>query len=157
MSGETGDLKHFLFPGMIYTSVDECMVSTVLGSCVAVCLFDPLLKTGGMNHFMLPLWNGDGLPTPKYGNIAMEKLLEKLLAMGCRRERLVAKVFGGGNINGTGREVFLIGDRNITLAFQMLEDWKIPITATDVGGIVGRKVIMNTATGVVMVAKGKRV
>lgn len=156
MSDETGALKHFLFPGTIHASSDECMVSTVLGSCVAVSLYDQVLKCGGINHFMLPLWNGDGLPTPKYGNIAMEKLLEKLLAMGCRRERLVAKVFGGGNINGTGREVFLIGDRNITLAFQMLDDWKIPIVATDVGGTVGRKVIMNTSTGVVLVAKGKR-
>ena len=157
MTETEANLKHFLFPGGIHVSREACDISTVLGSCVAVTLWDYRLKYGGMNHFMLPLWNGEGLPTPKYGNIAMEKLLEKMLAIGCRKEQLVAKVFGGGNINGTGREIFMIGDRNITLAFQMLDDWRIHIESTDVGGIVGRKVIMNTATGIIHVAKGKKV
>ena len=110
-----------------------------------------------MNHIMLPLWNGEGLATPKYGNIAMEKLLAKVQLIGCRRENLVAKVFGGANVSGTGLEVYMIGDRNITLAFEMLEDFRIPIVSKDVGGRVGRKIIMNTETGVVLVGKGKKV
>lgn len=147
--------KHFLFPGTIFAEPFECQISTVLGSCVAVCLWDQLARKGGMNHFMLPLWNGEGLATPKYGNIAMEKLLAKVLSIGCRRENLVAKVFGGANVSGTGLEVFMIGDRNITLAFQMLEELEIFVAAKDVGGRVGRKIIMNTETGVVLVGKGK--
>jgi len=108
-----------------------------------------------MNHYMLPLWNGEGLATPKYGNIAIEKLLSRMLAMGSRKEHLTAKVFGGANVTATGNEVFLIGDRNVTLAFQLLEDHGIPVKASDVGGHVGRKVIMDTFTGVVLVGKGK--
>jgi chemotaxis protein CheD len=104
---------------------------------------------------MLPLWNGEGLATPKYGNIAIEKLLARVLAMGCRKEYLIAKVFGGANVMGTGNEVFMIGDRNVMLANQMLEDYGIPVTASDVGGRVGRKIIMHTATGVVLVGKGR--
>jgi chemotaxis protein CheD len=147
--------KHFLFPGTIFAEPAEYLISTVLGSCVAVCLWDHVVLRGGMNHIMLPLWNGEGLATPKYGNIAMERLLAKVLSIGCRREYLVAKVFGGANVSGTGLEVFMIGDRNITLAMEMLEEYRIPVVAKDVGGRVGRKIIMNSKSGVVMVGKGK--
>lgn len=148
--------KHFLFPGNLHVSSIECQITTVLGSCVAVCLWDNVHRMGGMNHFMLPLWNGEGLATPKYGNIAMEKLLERALEIGCRRQYLSAKVFGGANITGTGREAFMIGDRNIALALQTLDELKIPVLASDLGGRVGRKIIMNTATGVVLMGKGKQ-
>lgn len=148
--------KHFLFPGTLFAEPHEYQISTVLGSCVAVCMWDQVSRKGGMNHMMLPLWNGEGLATPKYGNIAMEKLLSKVLSIGCHREHLVAKVFGGANVSGTGLEVFMIGDRNITLAFQMLEEFRIPVVAKDVGGSVGRKIIMNSATGVVLVGKGRK-
>ena len=78
-----GDIKavknHFLIEGTILVSVQECNVTTILGSCVAVCLWDPFLKVGGMNHYLLSLWNGKGLPTPRYGNIAIPKLIKKLV------------------------------------------------------------------------------
>lgn len=147
---------HFLFPGTIFAEAAEYQISTVLGSCVAVCLWDTVVRRGGMNHMMLPLWNGEGLATPKYGNIAMERLLAKVLSIGSRHENLVAKVFGGANVTGTGLETYMIGDRNITIALDMLEEFRIPVVARDIGGQVGRKVIMNTATGVVLVGKGKR-
>ncbi|MDD2309872.1 MAG: chemotaxis protein CheD [Desulfuromonadaceae bacterium] len=148
--------RHFLFPGTIFADPLEYLISTVLGSCVAVCLWDHVLRRGGMNHMMLPLWNGEGLATPKYGNIAMEKLLSKVLSIGCRREHLVAKVFGGANVSGTGLEVFMIGDRNITLAMGMLEKFRIAVVAKDVGGRDGRKIVMNSESGVVMVGKGRK-
>ena len=153
---DSGPGKHFLFPGNLYVSATECTITTVLGSCVAVCLWDKVLQMGGMNHFMLPLWNGEGLATPKYGNIAMDKLLDRVLALGCRQQHLVAKVFGGANINGTGREAFMIGDRNIMLAMQTLEEWKISVLASDVGGRVGRKIIMNTSSGEILLGRGKQ-
>ena len=156
MGSEEPVNKHFLFPGTIFAEPHEYLISTVLGSCVAVCLWDQVVRRGGMNHIMLPLWNGEGLATPKYGNIAMEKLLQKVLSIGCRRENLIAKVFGGANVTGTGLEVFMIGDRNVTLSLDMLEEFRIPVIARDVGGRVGRKIIMNTETGVVLVGKGRR-
>ncbi len=152
---QTDPGKHFLFPGNLYASATECTITTVLGSCIAVCLWDKVQRMGGMNHFMLPLWNGEGLATPKYGNIAMDKLLDRVLELGCRKQHLIAKVFGGANITGTGREAFMIGDRNTTLALQTLEDWKINVVASDVGGRVGRKIIMNTTTGEILLGRGK--
>lgn len=156
MGSEEPINKHFLFPGTIFADLLEYQISTVLGSCVAVCLWDQVVRRGGMNHMMLPFWNGEGLATPKYGNIAMERLLAKVLSIGCRREYLVAKVFGGANVSGTGLEVFMIGDRNITLAMEMLEEFRIPVVAKDVGGRVGRKIIMNSETGVILVGKGRK-
>lgn len=148
-------LKHFLFPGTLFADPRNFQVSTVLGSCVAVCLWDSVLLMGGISHYMLPLWNGEGPATPKYGDIAIEKLLNEMLRMGSKKEFLTAKVFGGANVTGTGNEVFLIGDRNINLAYQLLEEYGIPVTASDVGGRVGRKIILHTSTGVVMVGKGR--
>lgn len=149
-------LKHFLFPGTIFADPRNYQISTILGSCVAVCLWDSVKRMGGINHYMLPLWNGEGLATPKFGNIAIEKLLAKMLAMGCRQENIIAKVFGGANLMGTGNEIFLIGDRNVLLAYQLLEEYGVPIVASDVGGRAGRKIVLQAATGVVLVGKGKR-
>ena len=109
-----------------------------------------------MNHFMLPLWNGEGLATPKYGNIAMERLLEHVLTLGARKEHLVAKVFGGANLLTTSSAACPIGERNIELALTQLEEWRIAVVATDLGGRVGRKIIMNTMTGVVLLGRGKQ-
>lgn len=148
--------KYFLFPGSTHVDAEECEITTVLGSCVAVCLWDQRHGGGGMNHFMLPLWNGEGLATPKYGTIAMERLLEQVLAIGARKEHLVAKVFGGANLLATSSAACPIGERNIELAMTQLEEWRIAVVATDLGGRVGRKIIMNTMTGVVLLGRGKQ-
>jgi chemotaxis protein CheD len=151
----SGVLKHFLFPGTLFADPKPHQVSTVLGSCVAVCLWDSKLGISGINHYMLPLWNGEGLATPKYGNIAIEKLFDRMQVIGCKHDRLVAKIFGGANVTGAGNSGYLIGDRNITLAKQILSELGIPIVACDVGGRVGRKIILNTDSGVVFVGKGR--
>jgi chemotaxis protein CheD len=142
---------------MVFAPREERLVSTVLGSCVATCLWDSKLEMGGINHFMLALWNGDGLPTPKYGNIAIRNLIQRLSDRGCSRERLVAKIFGGANVIGTRPGPGTIGDRNIAIAREMLAQEKIPITASDVGGDFGRKIIYNTRTGEVLMSLLKRI
>lgn len=150
---QDNQLKHFLFPGTLFVQNREHLVTTVLGSCVAVCLWDQSTGTGGINHYMLPLWNGEGLPTPKYGTIAIEKLLEKMFTLGCRQENLVAKVFGGANVMENMQGMYSIGDRNVQLARELLAEKGIPITGADTGGKLGRKLIFNTHTGVVLVGK----
>ena len=139
---------HFLYPAALHVSREETTVSTILGSCVAVCLYDKVLRYGGINHYMLPLWNGNGLASPKYGNIAIEKLLEAMYGLGCKKENLVAKVFGGGEVIDTGSH-FHIGVRNIETAFEMLRMQGIPVVAKSVGGTQGRKLDYDTDTGVV--------
>lgn len=139
--------KHFLYPSALMVSSEPCEIMTILGSCVAVCLYDPALRIGGINHFMLPLWNGTGLASPKYGNIAIEKLIEKLKQLGCKPGKLKAKVFGGGEVISNIRQQISIGARNIEIAKDILKESGIPIVSFSLGGKYGRKIIFNTSTG----------
>jgi chemotaxis protein CheD len=138
---------HFLYPAAIHVSKSTCMINTILGSCVAVCLYDTVLNYGGMNHFMLPLWNGQGLPSPKYGNIAIEKLLEKMINMGSAKSNIIAKVFGGGEVIDNQHSHFNIGKRNIDIALHILEELRITVKSSSLGGKLGRKISFNTLTG----------
>lgn len=139
----------YLHPGMIFAQTEPHLVSTVLGSCISVCLWDARKRVGGINHYLLPLWNGEGLPSPRYGNIAIQKLLEKMLSLGCEKRDLRAKVFGGGSMMDVANPILNIGGRNILLAENMLADEGIEIMSFDVGGSFGRKLVFNTFTGVV--------
>lgn len=139
-------VNHFLYPSTLFVSREPVIVNTILGSCVAVCLYDTHLKYGGINHYMLPLWNGQGLASPKFGNIAINKLLEKMLLNGSLQKNIVAKVFGGANVIETSNAQFMIGDRNIAIAAEMLHELQIQIVSQSVGGNLGRKIQYNTAT-----------
>lgn len=138
---------HFLYPAAIFVKKSPYIISTILGSCVAVCLWDKKLKYGGMNHYLLPLWNGQGLASPKFGSIAIEKLVEKMVALGSDPKHIQAKVFGGGEVIKTSINHFNIGNRNIEIAHSILKDFKIPIISENTGGKQGRKILMNTTTG----------
>jgi chemotaxis protein CheD len=139
--------KHYLYPSALFAEKQRYMVDTILGSCVAVCLFDTVKQIGGINHFMLPLWNGNGLASPKFGNIATEKLVEKMLKNGASMDNMVAKVFGGANQMESSMN---IGERNIEIAKDVLKQYGIKIIAENTGGTVGRKLRYCTGTGQVM-------
>jgi chemotaxis protein CheD len=138
---------HFLYPAELFVSKSPYQVNTILGSCVSVCLFDPVLQIGGINHYMLPYWNGQGLASPKYGNIAIDRLTDKMISLGCNKNNLKAKIFGGGEVIETNIVQFHIGQRNIEVARTMLEDLKIPILSSSLGGKLGRKIEFYTSTG----------
>lgn len=141
---------HFLYPSAIYVHKKPHRVTTILGSCIAVCLWDSVNHFGGINHYMLPLWNGQGLASPKYGNIAISKLINKMLQLGSKKGNLRAKVFGGSQRLETKVSSMEIGKRNGLLAQQYLQDERIPIISTSIGGNKGRKIIFHTETGDVM-------
>lgn len=141
--------KYFLLPGGIKVSKNPLEVTTLLGSCVAVCLWDQKLKIGGINHYMMPYWNGTGLASPKYGNIAIEKLIQSMLYMGSEKENIVAKVFGGAMVLDANDNIFHIGERNIEILQRLLPEKGIKIVASSLGGKRGRKLIFNTETGLV--------
>ena len=145
----------YLPPGLLYAAATPGAVTTVLGSCVSVCLHDPALRAGGINHYLLPYWNGDGLASPKYANIALPKLLEKLLELGCRRQSLRAKLFGGGAVFQQIGGLFGVGERNIEFAEGFLADAGIPVVARDVGEGFTRKVIFRVHTGEAFVRRLK--
>lgn len=138
---------HYLYSGAIHVATEPCHISTVLGTCISVCLWDEQLRYGGMNHFLLPLWDGSGLASPRYGNVAVLRLIEDLEAAGSKRNRLKAKVFGGKEV-GTDRDALInIGWRNATIAMEELNEANIEVTAMDYGGEFGRKIVFDTATG----------
>lgn len=140
----------YLYPSSLVVKDTPTRIHTILGSCVAVCLFDKTRQIGGINHYMLPYWNGCGLETPKYGNIAIEKLIGGMLALGSKKEHLIAKVFGGAAVLEVSFSSFNIGDKNIGVAMDILKKNNIPILAQSTGGTRGRKIIFNTQTGEVI-------
>ena len=139
--------KHLLYPADIFVDKSPHIVSTVLGSCVSVCLYDPMLQQGAINHFILPKWNGHDLSTMKYGNLAIVRILEELLLLGSKYENVVAKVFGGAEVLTGTPTSFQIGKRNVQIAFEILNEFQIPVILSDVGGNSGRKITFNTFTG----------
>jgi chemotaxis protein CheD len=140
----------FLHPSAMYVSIDPQWIITILGSCVAVCLFDRTRAIGGINHFMLPYWNGDGLESPKYGNVAISQLFLKMLELGAEKEDIVCKIFGGGEVLGEHYSVYNVGQRNIELAYKLVGEIGIKIVSSSTGGKLGRKIYFNSATGEVL-------
>lgn len=149
----TERIRIYLKTGGIVFCKDASEIKTILGSCVSVCLWDLKYKSGGMNHFIFPTWTGRGLATPKYGNVAMESLYEKMVKNGSKPEDLIAKVFGGGKIFASLDISLNPGGQNILSAKKFLEKVNIPVIAEDTGGTRGRTVIFHTDTGDVFVKK----
>jgi len=136
-----------VMPGEVQVSSDpDTVLVTLLGSCVAACLYDPVARVFGMNHFLLA-----GRRTPsadpitseagRYGIHAMELLINGLLKRGGRRDRLKAKVFGGANVLASSAgNPFAIGEINGSFVKEFLENEGIPLLAADLGGEAGRQV-----------------
>ena len=121
------------------------LLSTVLGSCVAVCLFDPVRGIGGMNHFLLPFGQEEGGDRPvRYGLFAMEMLINALMKGGARRESLQAKVFGGAKIMADLRD---IGSANAKFTREFLATEQIACVAESLGGTQARRVVFRPSTG----------
>lgn len=144
-----------ILPGEFYMTTEHVAIATTLGSCISACIWDDVTGIGGMNHFMLPAtdidakdvnWGQRGLVTDatRYGNYAMEHLINMILSHGGRRVNLRAKVFGGGKVL---KKVSDVGQRNLAFALSYLETENIPIEASDLGNRFPRKVIFEPSTG----------
>lgn len=147
-----------VLPGEHYvTDVPDEMIVTVLGSCIAACIRDPLIKFGGMNHFMLPqsadgTW-GAASASMRYGNFAMEVLINEILSRGGRRERLEVKVFGGGNVLAGATPV---GTRNAAFVESYLAAEGLTAVASHLRGSYPRRVHYFPVTGKVMMRELRR-
>lgn len=148
-----------ILPGEYYVTKTDEMITTVLGSCVSACIRDPLSGIGGMNHFMLPgsttqrmdQWGGDACLATRYGIAAMETLINDLLKLGSRKDRLELKLFGGGNV--MAMDVNGVGDRNVEFVKQFVKTEGIAVLAEDLGEVYPRKVNYFPKTGKVMVRR----
>lgn len=141
----------YLQPGQLIAAPEPLEISTVLGSCVAVCLWDRRRGQGGANHFLLPS-HGGAQASPRYGDVAVGQLVAALLALGSRRDDLVAKLFGGASVISAFRGVReQLGVRNVAVARHLLAQERVPVVAEDVGGQRGRKLIFHTDDGLARV------
>jgi len=143
--------SHFLHAGQVHVSAQAQSVVLILGSCVGVCIWDPVHHIGGATHYLLPEWDGRGTATPRYGTVAIETLLRKLIEAGAKREQLIAKVFGGGclfdSMRGNEARKDSLGERNVETAIAMLAKERIPIVYADVRKSRGQRIVFHTGTG----------
>lgn len=134
--------------GGLRASPKPLLLDTVLGSCIAACLYDPVSNMGGMNHFMLPEGSDPGDPTStRYGVNAMELLISKLMKLGADRRRFQAKIFGGGHVLNIRESLDGVPQRNIDFVRRFLETEQIPVVREDLGGYQPRRVLFETHTG----------
>ena len=136
-----------ILPGEYFVSDEGIVIMTVLGSCIAACIWDPQARVGGMNHFMLP--DGGGDTSGRYGSYAMELLINEMMKLGARRERMQAKVFGGGQVMHTFTTMN-VGERNTQFVLDYLQTERIAVISKDVLDIYPRKVCYFPATGKAM-------
>lgn len=151
-----------ILPGQFYVSNTGEMVVTVLGSCISACIRDPINKVGGMNHFMLPIQRenmkaaafsaGSISDAARYGNWAMEYLINEILKNGGKKENLEIKVFGGGKVISHMNQID-VGKQNIDFVKHYLIQEGLKVAASDVGGPNPRKVLYFTDTGSAKVRK----
>jgi len=150
-----------ILPGEYYVTKSNEIITTVLGSCISVCIHDLSAGIGGMNHFMLPVsksggWEGADDPISeanRYGNYAMEHMINEMLKYGATRENLEVKVFGGGQIISKFTH---IGEQNIQFIHLYIQNERLHLISEDVGGVAARKVVYFPATGRVRVKKLKQ-
>lgn len=150
-----------LLPGDYCACQGEEMMVTVLGSCISACIFERKLRIGGMNHFMLPVDRryldrrqlisvDDDSAACRYGNVAMERLINEIVRLGGRRENMEVKIFGGAQITCAATD---IGSYNIRFVRDYLHIEDMPIISEDVGGVYPRKVYYIPTTHEVFVKK----
>ena len=142
-----------LYLGDVHVAHEPTLVKTLLGSCIAVCLYDPLRAVGGMNHFMLPSGEHADGACPRFGVPAMEALIGGLIGLGASPRRFVAKVFGGAHVLDIDESEGGVPQQNIAFVRGFLEAGGIPVAAEDVGGYTARHVHFETATGRVFVKR----
>lgn len=139
----------YLLPGKLYASNRPAAITTILGSCVAVCLWDSIKGVGGMNHYLLP--DQIGLEQPgRFGDVAVKLLVEKVLGLGALKRNLQSKLFGGACLLNPTRsrhgETHL-GMKNVNIAKKLLNQAGIPVILEEVGGSSGRKLIFHSMDG----------
>ena len=140
-----------VLPGEYFVSSEDLVIMTVLGSCIAACIWDNKMRIGGMNHFMLP--DGDGADgSGRYGSYAMELLINEMIKLGARRETMQSKVFGGGAVMA-GFTTMNVGERNTKFVLDYLATERIPVVSQDVLDIHPRKVCFFPVTGKVLVKR----
>jgi chemotaxis protein CheD len=132
----------YVHPGHLHVGRGDETVTTILGSCVAVCLHDPVAGVGGLNHFLLPHGTHEAESSPRYARPAVERLIDLMLREGARASRLQARVVGGARVLASFPDTHAhLGLRTAEAANALLAMHRIPVMSSDVGGDRGRKLV----------------
>ena len=134
-----------LHAGRLLFTGAPTQITTILGSSVAICLWDEAAGVGGMNHYILPGNQAKTGPVERFADTATKALVDGLLSLGAEAARLRARVFGGASV--LGHAVGALGENNVLAAQWQLASHHIPIVSKDVGGLKGRKIVFRTDTG----------
>ncbi len=145
---------YHLEPGFVFAARERVTIRTVLGSCVAVCVWDRAKRFGGMNHFLYAAPGEEDVSTPRFGAVAIPALLRMMKELGSRRGDLEAQVYGGATRPEYSHST--AGARNSEIARELLEKYRVPIISRDTGGHLGRKILFDTYSGHVAVLKVHR-
>jgi len=142
----------YLHPGELVATGEPSAIKTILGSCIAVCLWDSDRGIGGMNHYVLSKGVATAANAGRIGSCAIPRLIEAMVERGARVPRLQAKLFGGASmVTGVVPRANQVGAQNLSLANELLARASIPVVACDVGGARGRKIVFHTDDGSVSV------
>lgn len=135
-----GEKRLFLLPGEFHVSKEPHLIATLLGSCVAVCLYDRKQGFGGMNHYMLPNQPPDVHHDPKYGDFSIQTMINIMGKSDLSLKNLQAMVYGGAAVTESLGSSTNIGEKNVEVAKKILGEHKIPIIREETGGKNGRKI-----------------
>lgn len=149
-----------IYPGELYITKKSELITTILGSCISIVLFDEQNSIGGINHYMLPAAPPESkknsvLPITRFGEYAIKTLIQEMINQGASLKNLKAKIFGGSNVlnfsskkderkKDAQKKDALIGEENINFARKFLKKIGIPIVSEDVGGVSSRKIFFDT-------------
>jgi chemotaxis protein CheD len=139
----------YLHPGQMHVATAPCAIKTLLGSCVAVCLWDAGARVGGAVHYLLPRGREGRSETGRYGSLAIPALIRAVCALGGQTSSLKAKIFGGAKVlAGLGPSTGAsLGDSNVAVAKEILAAENVPVIASDLGGDRGRRVLFHVEDG----------
>ena len=142
----------FLPPGVVHCTAVPSRVTTILGSCVAVCLWDKVRRVGGINHYILP-YRRDDRPSSRFGDIAIAHLVDEMQQLGCSLGSVRAKIFGGAAVLPFASGGDPVGEQNVRVAIERLRAHGIPVVAQRTGGRSGLLIRLFTESGDVLVRR----
>ncbi len=149
MTEYIGNEFTYLLPGDLVVTTEQIKLITVLGSCVAVCMFDRERKVAGMNHYMLPVNKANDPNLFKYGDTSLSHMLNQMIKLGAQKGNIICRVYGGGSMFSKVGPSFNIGQQNVEMALKFLQNNDFIPKSVETGGTSGRKVIFDTSAGVI--------
>jgi len=147
--------EYYLKPRYIFLNTEPSIISTAIGSCAAVSLWDCRKKYGGIAHYLYPFTDSKDEATARYGNVALTYLIRTFLNEGADKKNIKAQIFGGASLQHLS-ECSEVAKENVSIARRVLGRFKIRIISEDVGGDLGRKLIYNTSTNEAIIYKTKK-